>query len=82
MVRNRQSQDLYRGLRREMIRETEEFLEEGLRDPRRAVRIPSVPVGIGRFSQQFASAFWTNALGIPETINDRFRRVICQLFRR
>lgn len=82
MVRNRQSQDIYREVRNRMIRETERFLEECLRHPDRTLRIPAVPVGQGRFSQRFASAFWTQTLGIPAVMDTSFRRVICQLFRR
>jgi hypothetical protein len=82
MVRNRQSQDIYREVRKRMIRETERFLEECLRHPEHMVRIPAIPVGRGRFSRQFAGAFWTQTLGVPAVMDATFRRVICRLFRR
>ncbi len=82
MVRNRQSQDFYREVRRRMIRETEEYLTDSLRHLERAVRIPSIKVGHGVFTRQFAGAFWTQVLGLTTTVEPLWRRVICERFRR
>lgn len=49
-------------LRRRIIRETEVFLEEGLRHPERQIVIPAREVGRGGFSPMFASVFWTQVL--------------------
>lgn len=49
-------------IRARMMRETEYFLEEGLRHPERLRWIPVIPVGTGAFTQRFASAFWSQVL--------------------
>ncbi len=82
MVRNRQSQDLYREMRKRMIRETEDYLSETLRNPERAVRIPSIQVGRGDFTRRFAGAFWTQVLGLSATVEPLWRRIICERLRR
>ena len=82
MVRNRQYQDVYREVRKRMIRETEEYLTELLRHPERVVRIPSIRVGHGVFTRRFAGAFWTQVLGLPATVEPLWRRIICERFRR
>jgi len=66
MVRNRQSQDLYREMRKRLIQETEAFLDESLRHPERSVRIPTVVVGHGVFAPAFAEAFWSQVLELPD----------------
>lgn len=50
-----------------IIHETEAALYYGLRFPERAVRIPTVEVGHGRFDPAFAAHFWGETLGIDET---------------
>ncbi len=50
-------------MQRRMLRETEVFLEEGLRHPDRAVRIPSIRVGEGEFLRGYADMFWSALLG-------------------
>ena len=82
MVRNRQSQDFYRETRKRMIRETEAYLTDSLRHPERAMRIPSIRVGHGVFTRQFAGAFWTEVLGPTPTVEPLWRRVICDRFHR
>ncbi|MFQ5491343.1 MAG: hypothetical protein ACE5GE_11535 [Phycisphaerae bacterium] len=82
MVRNRQSQDLYRTARKRMIRETEEFLIQALRQPQKFVRIPAVEVGRGRFDPRFASVFWSQALGVAFDPPSRQASIIAQRFNR
>ena len=50
-------------IRRRMLRETEVFLEEGLRHPERQLVIPAIPVGRTRFPRGFAHLFWSQILG-------------------
>jgi hypothetical protein len=50
-------------IRQRMIRETEAFLEEGLRRPEQQRRIPALPVGSGSFTRGYASVFWAEVLG-------------------
>jgi len=45
-----------------MLRETEEYLAEGLEHPERRIRIPTHPVGCGSFSRAFSIAFWKSVL--------------------
>jgi len=54
-------------VRRRIIRETEAALYYGLHFPERAVRIPTVEVGKGRFDPAFTARFWEATLGIEET---------------
>jgi hypothetical protein len=63
MVLNRQSQDLYREMRKRILRETEDYLNACLKHPERAVRIPTVVVGHGVFAPAFARSFWGQILG-------------------
>ena len=49
-------------IRDRMIRETESFLEEGLRHPERQLRIPAIPVGSGQFMRGMSDAFWSQVL--------------------
>ncbi len=53
-------------VRRRIIRETEAALYYGLQFPERAVRIPTVEVGKGRFDPAFSARFWDETLGIEE----------------
>ncbi|UCD29040.1 MAG: hypothetical protein JSV03_00725 [Planctomycetota bacterium] len=46
-----------------MIRETEVYLEEALRDPEQQIVIPAIPVGSGRFPRGYAHEFWARVLG-------------------
>jgi hypothetical protein len=50
-------------IRARMLRETELFLEEGLREPDKQLRIPAIPVGSGAFPRGFADVFWSQVLG-------------------
>ena len=68
MVRHRPIQELYSQLRQRMMRETEQFLEEGARNPRLGVRIPRIVVGSGEFSAKFARSFWELALTVTPDI--------------
>ncbi len=49
-------------LRRRMLRETEEYLSDGLRHPDTVVRIPAVRVGRGFFPRAYAVLFWRRVL--------------------
>jgi len=49
-------------IRARMTRETETFLEEGLRHPEQYPRIPAIPVGLGRFPRGLADLFWSQVL--------------------
>jgi len=53
-------------IRRRMLRETEEYLADGLLHPERAVRIPAHPVGDGRFPRAYARMFWERVLNLVE----------------
>jgi hypothetical protein len=46
-----------------MLRETETFLEDGLKKPQQHPRIPAIPVGSGSFTRGFAEIFWAQILG-------------------
>ncbi|MGQ9651453.1 MAG: hypothetical protein ACUVXJ_15200 [Phycisphaerae bacterium] len=50
-------------IRARMLRETEVFIEEGLRHPEQQIRIPALKVGSGTFSRRFAQVFWSQVLG-------------------
>jgi hypothetical protein len=76
MVRNRQSQELYRELRQRMVHETEVYLTECLRHPEQSMRIPTVVVGHGVFTPRFAQAFWNQALGLSPTAESLLRRIL------
>jgi len=49
--------------RREMIAETEVFINDALDHPDHAVIIPTIPVGSGCFPKGMASYFWHRVLG-------------------
>ncbi len=49
-------------IRARMLRETQQFLEHGLRHPERFRRIPVVEMGKGSFRRGFADAFWSQVL--------------------
>lgn len=49
-------------IRARMLRETEVFLEEGLRNPAGQRRIPAIPVDKGGFPRGFADIFWSQIL--------------------
>lgn len=44
--------------RRDMIRETERFIEYGLKHPELVIEIPAKPVGDGGYPRQVADWFW------------------------
>ena len=50
-------------LRVRLLRETELFLEEGLKRSEAYPRIPAIPVGSGSFTRGLAEAFWSQVLG-------------------
>jgi hypothetical protein len=50
-------------IRARMLRETERFIEEALRNPEKQVQIPCVKAGTGSFSRVFAQLFWAQVLG-------------------
>ena len=60
----REQRDTWDAIRARMLRETEVFLEDGLRSLEVAVRIPAIPVGSGSFSEQYARSFWVEVLGL------------------
>lgn len=49
--------------RARMLRETEQFLEEGLSRPDQHPRIPAIPVGSGTFPRGLGQVFWEQVLG-------------------
>jgi hypothetical protein len=55
-----------------MIRETERFIEFGLRHPDMVIEIPAKPVGQGGFPPGVAQWFWNMALSARP--NSRLRR--------
>ncbi len=59
---NRQDVVLWAELRRRMIDETNERLTEYARRPERAVRIPVVEAGRGKFPPSLTPAFWDRVL--------------------
>ncbi len=54
--------DNWADVRARMLRETEAFLEDGLRHPERHRRIPAIPVGNAPFPRGFADVFWSQVL--------------------
>lgn len=66
MLRFRQNQlETWAIIQARMVRETQEFIENGLRHPEQRIRIPAIPVGQGRFARGFAQVFWSQMLGTP-----------------
>lgn len=59
--RYRQMESL-QAMQRRILRETEAYLEIGLRYPEQQVEIPSIPVGEGEFPSGLAEAFWFRIL--------------------
>ncbi|HOA75721.1 MAG TPA: hypothetical protein PL151_03850 [Phycisphaerae bacterium] len=59
---SRMSPEMWAVLRRRMIQETEEFINDGLAHPERYVYIPRKEVGTGGWSVTFASVFWSQIL--------------------
>lgn len=58
----RKSPEMWAVLRRRMVHETEEFINDGLRHPEHCVYIPRKKVGTGGWSVRFASVFWSQLL--------------------
>ena len=56
------SAEMWSAIRRRMISETEDFINESLRNPERSVYIPRKEVGTGGWSVAFASVFWSQLL--------------------
>ena len=67
MVRNRMQSSARAASAYRAIRETEVFLEQSMRSPKYAVRIPAIQVGLARFTRQFAERFWNDALDLGES---------------
>lgn len=49
-------------IRRRMLRETSQFIEDALEHPELAVRIPMIRAGSGRFPPSMSNAFWDPVL--------------------
>ncbi len=62
LVGTRRRFESWEVIRARMMRETEYFVEEGLRHPEQLHWIPIIPVGMGTFTPRFASAFWSQVL--------------------
>lgn len=62
MILRRRIHEDWETIRRRMLRETEEYLAEGLEHPERRIRIPAHRVGSGHFSRAFSIAFWESVL--------------------
>lgn len=58
----RSNEEYWAILAQRMLRDTEVFLEEGLRCPERCIWIPTREVGAGGWSVSFASVFWSQVL--------------------
>jgi hypothetical protein len=56
------SRESWQQYRRRMIRETERFIEFGLRHPDYVIEIPAKPVGQGGFPKQVSEWFWRMVL--------------------
>ncbi len=50
-------------IRKKMISQTEEFLNEALANPELSVVIPTIPVGSGCFPKSMSYYFWARVLG-------------------
>lgn len=48
--------------RARIVGETEAFLNEALRHPELAIRIPTIQAGTGTFPRSLAQAFWESVL--------------------
>jgi hypothetical protein len=59
---SRMSPEMWAAMRRRMIQETEEFINDGLGHPDHCVYIPRREVGTGGWSVAFASVFWSQVL--------------------
>ena len=63
MIRIHKLKDqVYDRIRRRMIRETEIALIVGFMYPDRAIRIPTLEIGCGRFHPDYAARFWSELL--------------------
>ncbi len=58
LLRRRHRRETWEQTRARLIAETSAFIEECLRHPERAVRIPTIPAGSGRFPPSLTPAFW------------------------
>jgi len=73
------SEESWAQYRRRMLRETERFIEYGLRHPDEIIEIPSKPVGTGGFPAAVSQWFWgvvltTRTDSRLERIRQRLRR--------
>ena len=64
MRKPRFKRDVYAALRTRLVRETELALALGFKFPDRNPRIPTVEVGKGVFSPDFAARYWRDVLGV------------------
>ncbi len=62
MILRRSIHEDWETIRRRMLRETEEYLADGLRRPDLPIRIPAIRVGTGEFTRRFAVVFWERVL--------------------
>ena len=67
--------DPYVALRQRMIRETEIALAVGFQFPERVQRIPTVEVGCGTFTPEFATKFWQDVLELDEATMEALRQL-------
>ena len=56
-------EDEWTAYRKEMLAETERFIEWGLRNPDRVHWIPAKPMGSGTFPRKVADWFYTSVFG-------------------
>jgi hypothetical protein len=63
---DRNGEESWRAYQREMLAETERFIDWGLRHPDQVTPIPLKPVGEGGFPKEVADWFYSIALSDPE----------------
>lgn len=75
-------EDLWQAYRREMIAETERFIEWGLRHPEDIDGIPAKPIGRGGFPRAVADWFYNTIFIARETSRISFWREKLRRLRR
>ncbi len=60
--RLKRRRETFEEMRTRLIAETNAFLNEYLQHPELAVRIPTIPAGVGRFPPSLSVAFWDPVL--------------------
>jgi hypothetical protein len=71
-MRGTASRETWEEYRRRMIRQTERFIEFGLRHPELVIEIPAKPLGQGGFPKKVAEWFW--AMVLSPRPSQRMRR--------